>query len=224
MKKPALWILEDDPQARFVYDEVLASVYSLRFFTLLSELPSKAEPSLPCGMIADLRLPDGEFLAWVRAQPARTLWIGRIPFLVSSSLEDLNALRDSYSIGARDYLVKPFRKSELLVKLERMLQGDATRELRLVSEALQLERGGQRSDTLTSKEFQILSALMKRPLGESVPRVSVLEAVWGATKVSYQAFDVHLSHLRRKIAQLGVEIEFVAPQAYRVVLLPQANG
>lgn len=223
MERPALWILEDDPQARFVYEEVLSSVYALRFFTQLSELPRSDERQLPRGMIADLRLPDGEFVAWVRDQSPRTLWIGQIPFLVSSSLEDLTTLRDSYAIGARDYLVKPFRKSELLVKLERMLRA-GHEELRLVTEALQLARGSQRSETLTSKEFQILSALMKRPIGETIPRASVLEAVWGGTKVSHQAFDVHLSHLRRKIAGLNVEIEFVVPQAYRVILLPQANG
>ncbi len=223
MERPPLWILEDDPHARFVYEEALSSVYSLRFFAQLSELPGTAEPGIPRGMIADLRLPDGEFLEWVRGQASRTLWIGQIPFLVSSSLEDLAALRDSYAVGARDYLVKPFRKSELLVKLERMLAG-SQKELHLVTEALQLARGDQRSETLTSKEFQILSALLKRPIGETVPRAFVLEAVWGATKVSHQAFDVHLSHLRRKIACLSVEIEFVAPQAYRVAVLPQANG
>lgn len=118
------------------------------------------------------------------------------------------------SVGADDYVTKPFSPRELIARVQAMLRrprasvsststqseapprvfGDlvidiAGREVRL---------GGRQVD-LTPTEFDVLAVLSARPR-LAFSRTQLIEHVWGGTwRGDDRLVDVHVGHLRRKL-------------------------
>ncbi len=212
--RPSLWILEDDAGIRFVYEELLGVRYSLRLFaTLASFKLAWAEDTgrRPDMMIADLNLGGQSFLAYVASSEAVAL--RRIPILVVSSSDDVEILRDCFNSGVEDYLTKPFGRSELIVKIDRILQSSKNGVVDLDSP--ELMRGLEGDLALTAKEFQILAAL--RQARAAAAKEDIIMAVWGKRRLGPKTFDVHLHNLRRKLASLNVRIDFQPPNRYALI-------
>jgi DNA-binding response OmpR family regulator len=118
------------------------------------------------------------------------------------------------SVGADDYLTKPFSPRELVARIRAMLRRprSATVEPRQPAESPPLEFGdlcvdvagrevrvGGRPVSLTRTEFDVLATLAGRP-GLVFSRRQLLDAVWGDSWTgNEQLIDVHVGHLRRKL-------------------------
>jgi DNA-binding response OmpR family regulator len=113
------------------------------------------------------------------------------------------------TVGADDYLVKPFSPRELVARAKALLRrprGPATRQggPRLPS-GLALDEG-RRAVTvdglpaeLTALEFDILAVLARDP-GTVIRRATLLDRVWGADFVADEHLvDVHVANLRRRL-------------------------
>lgn len=209
LSKKCVWILEDDEGCRFVYDQILRIRYKVRFFGALSELEkafcdksTTDEPS-PDLLIADLRLPDGCFLDLLNGSNPDFKGFLTIPFLIVSSIDDIDALRFCFDEGAVDYLIKPFKKNELIVKTSRAL-----------TRAVQVSplEAPEFAD-LTQKEQQIL-ALFFKAKDRTLSREEILSKIWQNIKVDSKTVDVHLFNLRKKLAQKGYDIRSIGAQKW----------
>ena len=125
------------------------------------------------------------------------------------------------SVGADDYMTKPFSPRELSARIQAMLRRPR---------GAALEAGGGRARTfgpltidpdgrevwlsgtpvrLTRTEFDLLSVLSERPK-LAFTRQQLIDAVWGPTWVGDEHLvDVHIGHLRRKLRDDAAEGRFI---------------
>ena len=155
-------------------------------------------------VVLDIALPGRnglEVLARCRAQQ------NAVPVLLLTARDTVGDRIRGLDAGADDYLVKPFDLGELAARLRALTRrsgGVATHELRVG--ALRLDpatRAVHYRDTpctLSAREFSLLETFMKSA-GRVLTREQLASQLyaWGE-EVESNAIDVHLHHLRRKIA------------------------
>lgn len=227
MKSPKhIWIIEDEPGAQFVYQEILDIRYHVRMFSDTESFSSAldsfdAQETKPDLLVADIRLPGESFLNFLSSSDNRNRL--KFPFIVVSSVDDLDALRTCFAYGAIDYLTKPFGKGELIVKVERFfterhLPKASPQQIGIQIDptALRVCRNAVWSPLLTSKEFQILTTLHQAK-DCMLSRDAMVAHIWHDVRVTSKTFDVHLFNLRKKLQSLGVEIQFNPPNYYRLL-------
>jgi len=202
----SIWILEDDKGCQFVYEQTLDHRYTTKYFerldTFVEALANTPNDELPQMIVADLMLGDGNFLNFLTNSKDSNIL--NIPFIIVSSIDDIDALRFCFKEGALDYLTKPFKKNELLVKIENVLSGST--RIRSVETGLKkVSIDGQEVENLTAKQKQLLSLFLESN-DRCVTRNDILEKVWGRTNVHPKTVDVHLYNLRRKLHSVGYMI------------------
>lgn len=123
------------------------------------------------------------------------------------------------TMGADDYLAKPFSPRELVARVKAILRrgrgssaGDATLtfgRLRLDRDARRVWKDGQEVE-LTPIEFDLLHALA-RHAGRVLSREQLIEQVWGHDYYGDErVVDVHIGRLRRKLGDDPDEPALVA--------------
>ncbi|WP_460797101.1 response regulator [Nocardioides pacificus] len=129
------------------------------------------------------------------------------------------------SVGADDYITKPFSPRELIARIQAMMrrprtspaaggsaqQADSTR----VFGSLHVDPVGRdvwcdgEAVALTRTEFDLLATLSARPQ-MAFSRAQLIEAVWGPSWVGDEHLvDVHIGHLRRKIGDDANQPRFI---------------
>jgi two-component system OmpR family response regulator len=155
-------------------------------------------------IIADRQLPHGDGLAIIQSLREQG---DRTPVLILSALGTVDDRVHGLRAGGDDYLTKPFAFAELVARIEalRRRASTANEETRLKIADLELDlitrrvSRGERSVELTTREFQLLEYLMRRP-GQVVTRTMLLEGVWNLHfDPQTNIIDVHMSRLRNAI-------------------------
>lgn len=171
----------------------------------------------PDVVILDLGLPTLDGIEVCRQ--VRTFSDAYVVILTARS-EEVDTLV-GLSVGADDYLTKPFSPRELMARVQAMLRRPRTprgaegrpQELRFGD--LQVDVPGRdvwlagEPVALTRTEFDLLVALAERPQ-MAFTRRQLIEHVWGQTWVGDEHLvDVHVGHLRRKLGDDAAEGRFV---------------
>ena len=147
-----------------------------------------------------------------------------IPFIVLSAKDELDTKVDLLTVGANDYMTKPFELKELLVRIQVQLRmssvnasnlatsnqdssdiSGAKRRNTLDYKELSLDLNSKalivngNSITLTAQEYKIMELFLKNP-GKVFSKNEIYEYAWddyymGEDKTIY----VHISNIRQKI-------------------------
>lgn len=130
------------------------------------------------------------------------------------------------TLGADDYIVKPFNTSELMARIKAVLrrteprEGEAQGEI-LTSGPLRVDLSKHVASLdgapieLTLSEFKLLTFLMKKK-GRVFTRDQLLDAVVGPDVfVTARNIDVHVAALRKKLGRYGGCIITVRGVGYR---------
>jgi two-component system, OmpR family, phosphate regulon response regulator PhoB len=127
--------------------------------------------------------------------------------MLSARGEELLRLR-GFSVGADDFVVKPFSMGELIARVGALLRRSrfANADHLLTRGDLQLDREtrrvrrGLREVHLRPTEFRLLECLLERP-GSVFSRQHLLERIWRpSVDITDRAVDVHIGRLRKALS------------------------
>ena len=145
--------------------------------------------------------------------------------MLTARREEADRIR-GLSLGADDYLTKPFSPQELVLRvgaiLRRVGQSPQASSDVLRIGVLQIDRGAHRVQVdghdieLTPTEYRLLLTLAERR-GRVQGRSHLLERVWDAAPdIQTRTVDMHVQRLRTKLGAAGDLIETVRGFGYRL--------
>lgn len=145
--------------------------------------------------------------------------------MLTAKSSELNIV-DALNVGADDYIVKPYRKEELLARIKAVLRryGPVKEEknelLKLgtvwVNKATFQAGDGDGKFELSPMEFRMLSLFVSNP-GRLFTRGQILRQFWqDSDSVEERAVDIHIARLREKMGKAGKLIETIRGLGYRV--------
>lgn len=148
---------------------------------------------------------------------------GTVPVIVLTARDDGADTVAGFESGANDYVTKPFRFDELLVRVRARMQDAMTGpiEVTLSAGGLTLDLRTRRASVdggpevdLSSREFELAEEFLRHP-EQVLSREHLLSAVWGMDfDPGSNVVDVYVRYLRQKIG--ADRLETVRGEGYRL--------
>jgi DNA-binding NarL/FixJ family response regulator len=152
------------------------------------------EQESPDLIVSDVIMPEMDGFEFCRR--LRSLRTGRlVPFIFLSSKTEVEARVQGYSIGADDYLVKPFEPRELLAKIEAQLE----RSRRIHSEIIRLLQQGGMSDLSTASPTPLPLTPAEEKVFWQVIQGYTNKQIGDHLFVSPRTVQTHLSNILSKL-------------------------
>jgi len=136
-----------------------------------------------------------------------------VPVIFLTAKDTENDILTGFSIGADDYITKPFSVNELTARVKAVLKRTNTVKNKSLPIAkfgeIQLDTARKRvivndeKIELTKKEYEILRLLLENPT-KVYSREDILRLIWGSDViVTDRTVDVNITRLRTKLGKYG---------------------
>ena len=170
----------------------------------------------PDALVLDLMLPGLDGLEVCRQ--VRTFSDAYVLMLTARS-EEIDRIV-GLTVGADDYLAKPFSPRELVARIKALLRrprGSASPAASpgvpapglVVDEGRRSVKVDGREVELTATEFDVLAVLAREP-GIVMSRARIYETVWGGDNFADDHLvDVHIANIRRKLGDDAASPRFI---------------
>ena len=210
-------VFDDDAGTRKFLETLLHSEYKVQAFPCFDQNPIdlviKHQPSL-------ILIDSFDFCKMIKANPVTS----GIPVIVLSSKNKASDVSIGLTLGAEDFLTKPFDHKELILRIKSHLKNaKAVQSIQFVKvgklEIDTLERTASYAGivmNLTITEYDILRLLASK-VGAVVSREEIMKVIWKdtATETTDRTIDVHIRSLRKKIPELEEHIKSVYGVGYQ---------
>ena len=174
------------------------------------EAEVRLSEAIPDLVILDWMLPGVSGLEICRRLRARE-GTRSLPIIMLTARGEESERVRGLSIGADDYVVKPFSVPELMARVRALLRRSRPDRVAnvLCAGDLELDRQnwrvhrGSREVHLGPTEFRLLEHLMEKP-GRVFSRAQLLDSVWGlSAEIDERTVDVHVGRLRKALLNQG---------------------
>lgn len=226
---PKLLVVEDSPEFQLMIKSALGRGLQLEVCSSLNEARQKVHSDSFDLILLDVVLPDGsgfEFCSELQ-NGERTQ---SVPVIFLSGQQTVKDKVLGLTLGAEDYVTKPFDPTELKARVDSKLRKNQIK----AQDETTIERGPLKmnlpnysaimsvsgKDTkldLTPIEYKILYRLAKNP-GYILTRQQLIDAVWGVgAYIEDRSVDKHISSLRKKLGDFSNHIRTVSGLGYQFV-------
>jgi DNA-binding response OmpR family regulator len=153
----------------------------------------------------------------------------QIPIIFLTAKDTENDMLTGFSVGADDYIAKPFSIKEVVARTKAVLKRTKTEENNIIPEDSHLlvindiviDREnkeftiGHKKIKLTKTEFEIVVLLAKNP-NRIFSREDMIERIWKeAPYITDRTVDVHIARIRKKVGDRASVIVNRSGYGYR---------
>jgi DNA-binding response OmpR family regulator len=229
-------LVEDSPVTQSIVRSALKEVCEVETADCVAAATVAIEAGAYDLIILDINLPDGDgFQVYEKVRSIERFKLTPILFL-TARVEREDKVR-GFTLGADDYIVKPFDVVELRVRISAKLKNLQAREnsvdnfvlgpfeVKAGSQKISLKHksGEETKLELTANQFKVLYYLLRNE-DKIVTRAELLREVWGdGVHVSDRTIDTHVYAIRRLLGEFSKSIHSVHGQGYRFSLKPGAQ-
>jgi len=217
-------VVDDEPEiAALVAYHLARAGYQVSTAGTGPDAVRMAREERPALVVLDLMLPGMsgyDVLETLRREAATS----DVAVLMLTARRDEDDRVRGLSLGADDYVTKPFSPRELVLRVGAILRrarGEATSQVTVVGpiridrERHEVSVNGEPVE-LTATEYKLLTLLAQRR-GRLQDRAELLEQVWDASPdIQTRTVDMHVQRLRAKLGEAGDLIETVRGFGYRI--------
>ena len=144
------------------------------------------------------------------------------PIIMMTACQDKAEIVHGLRVGADDYLIKPFTRSELIARMNAVFRRTINPEKDLLEIGkVSLDRKARRCAVLgdqielTTTEFKVLDYLMQKS-GTMCRRSQIIKDVWATSwHGPSKNLDMHVSSLRRKLGPGATQLQTVRGLGFR---------
>lgn len=165
-----------------------------------------------CLILLDLMLPGKSGEEIIRELKQKH----NVPIIVMSAIHDVSKKVDLFSLGADDYVTKPFHNDELLARISARLRTNpdsiadtiAYKNILLNKNDFTVSCKGVPIE-LSKHEFELLKLLMENP-ARTCTKSMIYDTVWDyENSADDNTLNVHISKLRKKLRVPDPETEYI---------------
>lgn len=214
-EKPVILVIEDDAAVRQgVVDALSFSGYEVIAAADGREGMERALKASYQLLLLDLVLP--HYSGFEVLEALRKERPGQPVIILSARGEEADRVK-GLTMGADDYVVKPFSVRELLARVDAVLRRSSEREVGendfdfdggrvdFSRREINIEGGGRKE--LSERESDLLRYLISNK-GRAVAREELLQQVWriDPKNIETRTIDMHVAHLREKLGENGQDV------------------
>ncbi|HEY7358930.1 MAG TPA: response regulator transcription factor [Ktedonobacterales bacterium] len=202
--KAHLLVVDDDPRITELVRRIFAyEGYSVAIATTGQEALDRTLERPPDLIVLDLLLPGIDGLEVARRLRAAG---DNVPILMLTARDAVEHRVEGLTVGADDYVVKPFAPEELVARVKALLrrsQAERYEVLRYVDVELdtgtRLAHRGAREIELSPTEYELLALFLRRPR-QVLTREIIMDRIWGLDfEGSSNILEVYVGYLRAKL-------------------------
>ncbi len=214
-EKPVILVVEDDAAVR----QGIVDALSFSGYEVISAADGREgmEQALKASyqlLLLDLVLP--HFSGFEVLEALRKERPGQPVIILSARGEEADRVK-GLTMGADDYVVKPFSVREMLARVDAVLRRSSEREVGQSTfdfkggrvdfsrREVCMENGGRKE--LSERESDLLRYLISNK-GRAVAREELLQQVWriDPKNIETRTIDMHVAHLREKLGDDGQDV------------------
>lgn len=220
-----IFIIDDDPDLIRIATKLLEEAgYVVRSASDGKIGVSQIKKDPPQALFLDLQMPGMSGYDVCRALKADPQ-TRQVPIIFLSAQHEESNVVVGLELGADDYIAKPFRKNELLARLQSTLRRQSPITGSVIEVGpIKIDFSSykvwidEKPIKLTPKEFEVLGVFIKRE-GQVVTRASLSEQVWGANIASSsRTVDMTVERVRKRLGTYGSAIVGLRGIGYRFEL------